>query len=209
MATYPKPSQMEPEDWSPNQLAKRDKIILATTKLMSRDGIKGCTARSVASASDVSTSALHYYFRDTDEIVDLAFRQLMDRFFSKVETVANEAESPVCALWNACCAYLEEGNLASKNISPKSRSRRAPMLWFEFHIESLRTSDLRTVQELSARGAKLFTKLITDVGAEDPSVKGESLYCALLGAAIRDTLFHRDASDLATDLLHSLGLPRP
>lgn len=209
MVTYPKPSQMEPEDWSPNQLAKRDKIIEATMKLMTRDGIRGCTARSVAAAGNVSTSALHYYFRDTEEIIDLAFRQLMGRFFARIEAAATESKSPVEALWAACCAYLEEGSLASRNASPKSRTRRAPMLWFEFHIESLKTSDLRTVQELSARGAQLFIGLVASAGDPRPHITGEALYCALLGAAIRDTLFHREAADYVADILGSLSLPRP
>lgn len=209
MVTYPKPSQMEPEDWSPNQLAKRDKIIEATMRLMTRDGIRGCTARSVASAGGVSTSALHYYFRDTEEIIDLAFRQLMGRFFSRVEGVAGSADTPVRALWGACCAYLEEGSIASRNVSAKSRARRAPMLWFEFHIESLRTGDLRTVQELSARGAQLFVGLVASTGHSKPHIAGEALYCALLGAAIRDTLFHRDTSEYVADILTSLSLPKP
>ncbi|MHB8671618.1 MAG: TetR/AcrR family transcriptional regulator, partial [Acidimicrobiales bacterium] len=60
---------------SPNQLAKRDEIVSAAVEVLLRDGVHGCTVRSIAASAGVSKGSVHYYFGDVDEIVDLAMVQ--------------------------------------------------------------------------------------------------------------------------------------
>jgi AcrR family transcriptional regulator len=199
---------MGPGDWSPNQLDKRDRIVHAAAHIMAIEGVAACTARSVSAACSLSTSAIHYYFKDTDEIFDLAFRRVMDRFFFHIEHVSSLETDPVAALWAASCAYLRRGSEGTLEENDVTSPRRAPMLWFEFQAQSLRSGDLATVRELSSRGANFFGTLLQSVGVSNPE-KAEALYCALLGAAIRDSLFHQSTEDYVRSLLDALELPTP
>jgi AcrR family transcriptional regulator len=208
MVTNPKPSQRRPADWSPNQVAKRDMIIQAACHIMATEGVRACTARSVSAESGLSTSSIHYYFRDTDEILDLAFRRITDRFFAHIEASAAAAADPVEALWNTVYAYVERGGKSPVTRRTKV-SRRAPMLWFEFQAESLRSGNLVTVRELSSRGSTIFAKLVAAVGAANPEGKAEALYCAIVGAVVRDLLFHRPTEEYVAELMRALDLPIP
>lgn len=208
MAMNPKPSLLGPERLSPNQNAKRTQIIQAASKVMVRDGIEACTARSVSAASGLSTSAIHYYFNDTEEILDQAFRAVMERFFLHIDRAAAGHENPVRALWAAAHAYFERTS-GSIRATDDHGGRHAPMLWFEFQARSLRSGNIATVQELSARGASYFHELIARCEIDSPQIRGEALYCALLGAAIRDSLERRPTSEWVASLFSALSLPLP
>ena len=203
-----KPSSLNPAELSPNQLAKRKHIIQAASRLMVQEGVLACTARAVSAASGVSTSAIHYYFKDTDQILDEAFRIVMGRFFVQVARAAEAHDNPVRALWAAAHSYFERTS-DSIRATDAEGVRHAPMIWFEFQAHSLRTGDIATVQELSARGADFFQELVARCGIESPQVKAEALYSALLGAAIRDSLSPRPTSEWVASLFSALSLPLP
>jgi AcrR family transcriptional regulator len=205
MVANPIPSRRTTDDWSPNQLAKRDAIVQATARLMIREGVRACTSRAISATSEMSTSALHYYFRDTDEILDLAFRRIGERFFRRLEEVARSEPKPVDALWGAAAVYLERGSEWHEDESKAERG--APMLWFEFQAESLRSGDLTTARELSAMGLTIFERLIKAAGIAPVAAAAQTLYSALLGAAIRDSLFHRPNYEVLAELSAMLGLP--
>jgi AcrR family transcriptional regulator len=208
MVANPIPSRRTSEDWSPNQLAKRDAIIRATSKLMSREGVRACTSRAISATSELSTSALHYYFRDTSEILDLAFRHITERFFDKLSRAAAAEAKPLDALWATATAYLQSGSEWHED-DPRlnERTAQAPMLWFEFQAESLRTGDLTTVRELSARGLALFETLVKAAGIASPMRAAQVLYSTLLGASIRDSLFHRPVHEVLAEISVALSLP--
>lgn len=208
MTINPKPSLLNPDDLSPNQLAKRKAIVQAAGRVMVREGIVATTARSVSAESGMSTSAMHYYFSDTDEILDLAFRAVMERFFVHIESAAARHENPVRALWAAANAYFERSS-DSIRATGDHGEQHAPMIWFEFHAQSLRTGNIGTVQELSERGSTFFQNLIERCGIESPQQKAEALYCALLGAAVRDSLSRRPTSEWVASLFSALSLPLP
>ena len=208
MAINPKPSLLNPDDLSPNQLAKRKQIILAASRVMVREGVAACTARSVSAASGLSTSAIHYYFNDTDEILDQAFRSVMERFLTNIARAAEVHDNPVRALWAAAHAYFEWTSDSIRAIDEHG-IRHAPMLWFEFQAQSLRSGNIATVQELSDRGASFFHELLARCGLESPQIRGETLYCALLGAAVRNSLAPRPTSEWVASLFSALSLPLP
>ena len=79
----------------------------AAADVLRREGWAGCTARAISDASPLTKSALHYYFDDVDEIVELAFRRVMDEALSRVEAVAEAEADPVDALWGAARARFE------------------------------------------------------------------------------------------------------
>src|ERR1700761_1358280 len=189
MVANPIQTRRTTQDWSPNQLAKRDAIVQATSRLMVREGVRACTSRGISAASELSTSALHYYFRDTDEILDLAFRRIGERFFRRMEEIARNEAKPVDALWGAASEFLLRGSEWQDDDGKDGRMRNAPMIWFEFQAESLRRDDLATARELSAKGLTIFQRLIKAVGVTPITPTAQSLYSALLGASIRDSLF--------------------
>lgn len=206
MVAVTKPGSKLPDEWSPNQVAKRDHIIKSTARLMSREGVKACTARAVSNASDISTSALHYYFSDLDEITELAFTYIANSFFSAMEKIAGESEDDVHALWNVACSYLARATDVGESVQ---EHKRAPMLWFEFHAECMRMGKLELVRELSELGASIFERLVRNVGAKNPAGDGEALYCALLGATVRNSLLGRPIEDFVKEIFIAQALPLP
>lgn len=208
MAVNPKPSLMKPKDWSPNQVAKRDRIVQAASRLMVRDGIHACTARTISAECGFSTSSIHYYFRDIDEILDLAIRRVIDRFLGEVQQAAAEYDDPIRALWAATYAYIERTS-DSARAADEFGTRHAPMVWFEYQARSLRIGDISTAKELAARGAAYFVELVTHCDVEEAALKADSLYCALLGAGLRDSMARRPTSEWVREILLAHGLPIP
>lgn len=192
--------------WTPNQQAKRVEIIDAAARVLSTAGLAGCTARALSEAAPLTTSALHYYFNSIDEIVDLAFRKLMVGFQERVHGAAASETDPVDALWAAANAYIRHGTEWQDPRRPPQRER-APMLWFEYQAASLRSGNLDTVREISSTGVAFFESLLEAIGVDDHPSVSSTLYSALLGSAIRDSLFHRDAPDLLGELSATLRIP--
>ena len=208
MVANPIPSRRAASDWSPNQLAKREAIVKATARLMAREGVRACTSRAISSMSAMSTSALHYYFRDTNEILDLAFRSINQRFFERLDAAAKSETKPIDALWATAAAYLHWGSEWHDQAMPESsRPPHAPMLWFEFQAESLRSGELTTVRELSAHGFTIFEGLLAAAGVSPAAPSAQVLYSSLLGASIRDSLFHRPVNEVLGELSAVLHLP--
>ncbi|MGE3249057.1 MAG: TetR/AcrR family transcriptional regulator [Hyphomonadaceae bacterium] len=204
MAANPAPSKLAPQELSPNQLAKRQAIVRAAAQLMSNQGVHACTSRAISQASGFSTSALHYYFRDIDEIFDLAIRSVIDRFLSNMQNAADAEADSIDALWAACTAYFQHG---SDWRDGKKQRARAPMVWFEYQAESLRKNDLDTVRELSQRGLEFIERLVIAAGLPRPEMTAHALYLALIGAVVRDNLFHRDVTIVLGELSAALSIP--
>jgi AcrR family transcriptional regulator len=206
MVANPIPSRRSADDWSPNQLAKRQGIVRATAKLMAAEGVQACTSRAIAVAGEVSTSALHYYFRDTEEVLDLAFRYISSRFWDRLRLAAAGETRPVDAFWAAATAYLQFGSEWSEE-GAKNAQAHAPMLWFEYQAASLRAGNLATAREISSEGLELFRALLSAVRPGNQSKTADVVYSVLLGASIRDSLFHRPAYEVLAEMASVLGLP--
>ncbi len=192
--------------WTPNQQAKRVEIIDAAARVLSTVGLAGCTARTVSEVAPLTTSALHYYFDSIEEIIDLAFRKLTVGFQERVHQAASRESDPVDALWAAANAYIRHGTEWQDPARPPQRER-APMLWFEYQAASLRSGHLETVREISSTGSAFFESLLAAVGVENHAALSSTLYSALLGSAIRDSLFHRPAAELLGELSATLNIP--
>ena len=164
MAVNPQPGLMKPNSWSPNQIAKRNKIVQAASRLMVREGVHACTARMISAECGFSTSSIHYYFKDIDEILDLAIRRVIGRFLRQVENEAALHDDPVQALWAAAHAYFERTS-DSIRATDGSGFRHAPMVWFEFQARSLRTGDIQTARDLSSEATQLFVKWMSKIEA--------------------------------------------
>jgi AcrR family transcriptional regulator len=79
---------------SNNQRVKRAQIIDAAKEVLATQGLAACTARAVADASPLTKSAIHYYFRDVDEIVDEAMAEHVDAMLVNLRRAADSADPP-------------------------------------------------------------------------------------------------------------------
>ncbi len=190
----------EPEALSPNHEAKRQALVDGAIHVLWHEGVEACTARAIADASPLTKSALHYYFDDVGEILDLAFRHLMDEYMSRIEKAAVDAPDPVTALWGAIEQYLTHG---------AERPGRAPLLWFDYHVHSLRRGETATAAELTARTQAFFQGLTVATGVENGRARGRILFSALIGQVVVGSLEPREAAADIADLAASLGLPVP
>ena len=185
---------------SPNHEAKRQALVDAAIHVLWHDGVEACTARSIADASPLTKSALQYYFDDVDEIIDLAFRHLMDEYFTRFQKAAIDASDPINALWGAIEGYLTHG---------AERPGRAPLLWFDYHVHSLRRGDSTMAAELTMRTYEFFAELVAATEVDAPEERARILFSALIGLVVVDSLEPREASQTIADLGASLGLPTP
>lgn len=114
---------------TPNQRRKQQQIIDAARGVLAGAGLAGCTARAVADASPLTKSAMHYYFRDIDEVIDLAMDAHLDALLTSLREVADREPDPARKLWRVVDAYLDTF----------ARQPHAALLWFEYWIAVSRT----------------------------------------------------------------------
>ena len=187
--------------WSPNQLQKREILISAAAEVIIREGIEACTARAIADASPLSTSSLHYYFSEVDEIIDLAFRGIFEHIIERIREQAQQADNPVDALWGAITEYFHRGSI-------EGHRPHTPMLWFEYQLVSMRRNETETMSEIAGEIMGLFHQLIEATNIDDAGAKSEVLFVAALGYTAISPLHKIDLEDTLDRLATVLGLPR-
>lgn len=143
-------------------------------------GLTGCTSRAIAEASGLAKSALHYYFRDTEEIVDCAFRRLIGDFIDRIEATATAALSPQQGLRAAASTYLYLGS--------SGHSATLPMLWLEMQLAARRSGNTATLRELASRMIELLATLFRKIGTAEPENHARVLLSSLFGILIRDAV---------------------
>jgi len=126
-----------------NRRGKREQIIDAAKQVLARDGLAACTARAVADASPLTKSAVHYYFDDIHQIVDLAMREHVTAMVTGLRHAADGVPDPAEKLWAVVDAYL-----ATFAAQPN-----AAFLWFEYWIDTSRrqSADARRNPPLSGQ----------------------------------------------------------
>ena len=119
-------------------------------QLLARDGLAGCTARAVADASPLTKSAIHYYFRDIDEIVDAAVAAHLDAMLAGLREVAREHADPDERLRAVIVAYLD--TFVDRP--------HAAFLWFEHWIAAGRRGEPASVEAMLTAVEALFDELL-------------------------------------------------
>lgn len=180
--------------------AMRETILEATIEVLRREGVAACTVRAIAEASGLSKSAMHYYFEEVDQIVDLAFERLMSSFIEKMERAAGAEPDPVDALWAAVHEYLRLG-------TDHPGGSRVPMLAFEYQIMSTRRGDTTTIDQLTAHVRDMFRTLTAAAGVPDPDDVADVLLWALIGAVVRSS--DEPTSSTIGALAAATALPPP
>ncbi|MGR9092754.1 MAG: TetR/AcrR family transcriptional regulator [Gammaproteobacteria bacterium] len=191
------PTADRPLRLSPNQRAKREALIVAAIGVLRTRGLAGCTSRAIADASGCAKSALHYYFRDTEEIVALAFQRLMTQYIERIRAAADDAPDPNAALWAATSTYL--------HLGATQHSDQLPMLWFEVQLAASRCGDTAALSRLTAQTTEMLSAIVAATGATAPAATARVLLASLVGILVRDALEPVDLDEALRECLHVLG----
>ncbi|MFC4585340.1 TetR/AcrR family transcriptional regulator [Sphaerisporangium corydalis] len=185
-------SEGQARRWSPNQRAKQEQIIEAAREVITRDGLAACTARAVADASPLTKSAIHYYFDDMDEIVDLAMARHMSGCLDRIGDAANRHERPVDRFWAAVRTYLEIF----------AERPNAALLWFSYWVDVGQKGRLEPIDRMHQAMIGVLHDLLADVPVDDPPARAHALFSYLLGTltqqAVRPVPFSELMPEIAT-----------
>jgi AcrR family transcriptional regulator len=175
---------------SPNQDSKRRQIIEAARVLLARDGLAGCTARAIADASPLTKSAIHYYFDDIDEIIDLAMTAHVNATLGALREVARRHSDPGQQLRAVVQAYLD--TFADKPY--------AAFLWFEYWIAAGRRETTDTVDRMLGDVRTLLAGLLADAGADNPGQTARTLLSWLLGSVVQQHIHPLPAAAIQAEI---------
>lgn len=183
---------------SPSAIDRKEQLVAAATKVLKERGVAACTARTIADASPLTKSSVHYYFEDVDELVDVAMSRLMDEFVERISAAAASAADPVTALWAAAETYLELGT---------SVPGRIPLLWFEYQVAAVRRGRIDVVKQIIEHGAAMWEQLVTATGVADAPARGRALFAALIGSIIEQSYEPRPVGDVLAEIADALSIP--
>ena len=183
-------SKTEPVALSPNQESKRRQVIEAARVVLARDGVSGCTVRAVADASPLTKSAIHYYFRDIDEIVDLAVAAHLDAMLESLRDVAARHRDPDKRLRAVLDAYL-----AVFTDKPY-----AAFLWFEYWVTAGRRNRTDAVDDMLHKVHTLLVECTDDLPIDNADQTAHVLLSWLLGTVVQQRVRPRTTKALAAEI---------
>ncbi|GHF74766.1 AcrR family transcriptional regulator [Amycolatopsis bartoniae] len=175
---------------SPNQLAKQEQIVDAARKVLVRDGLAGCTARSIADAGPLTKSAIHYYFSDIDLLIDRAVAALVTDFLTELRRVAEKYDEPRERLWAVLETYLDTF----------AEHPNAAFAWFEYWVAVGRADNVAAAEVTLRSVIELLTDLLGDVGIDDPRARARALQSYLLGAVVQQHVRRRPFAVLREEI---------
>jgi AcrR family transcriptional regulator len=77
-----------PEPSGDDKVGRRTKIIAATLRVLSREGIRGATMRAIAREMGLTTGVISHYFKDKDELMHEALQTCFDPTIVALEQAA-------------------------------------------------------------------------------------------------------------------------
>lgn len=183
---------------SPNQLAKRDEIMSAAVEVLLRDGVHGCTVRAIAAAAGVSNGAVHYYFRDIEEIVDLAMLHATHGWIawlrSATATDTAGALPPTERFWWVMAACLEPFAGGDRTLMP---------LWLEYWATCTRAARVEPLRAVQGVLVSYVAELVNAAGIHNAEERAVAVTAYLFGtgmqesvAAVRPEITQRDIASL-------------
>lgn len=193
---------------SPNHLAKRDEIVSAAVEVLLRDGVHRCTVRAIASAAGVSKGAVHYYFQDVDEIVDIAMAQATRGWISWLRSAASTGtgiDSP-----HGHNAAVRFWRVIAASVQPFARGDRTLMpLWLDYWstcTRARRTEPARTVHDLLTA---YVTELLADAGVTDAPDRSSAVTCYLFGVSMQEPVRSVSLASVARHVSELSGVQPP
>ncbi|NUP48199.1 MAG: TetR family transcriptional regulator [Catenulispora sp.] len=178
-----------------NRRGKREQIIDAAKQVLARDGLAACTARAVADASPLTKSAVHYYFDDIHQIVDLAMREHVTAMVTDLRRAAAGTPDPAEKLWAVVHAYL-----ATFAAQPN-----AAFLWFEYWIDAGRRGSTDAIAATTQDMRTLLEELVAHLPVDDPAATARSLLSWLLGTIVQQQVQPQPLAQVRQELNGIVG----
>lgn len=173
-----------------NRRAKQDQIIAAAKNVLAREGLAACTARSVADASPLTKSAIHYYFNDINEIIDLAVSGHVDAMLGALRRIAAEASDPSERLWRVIHTYL----------TTFVDQPHAAFMWFEYWISAGRRASLTAAEHMLDEVRSFLVELLAHLSLSDPDETANAVLSWLLGTIVQQHVRPRTQEQLYGEL---------
>lgn len=163
--------------------------------MLARDGLAGCTARTVADASPLTKSAINYYFGSIDEIVDLAVTAHVEAMLSALRDVARRHDDPRERLHAVLQAYLD--TFAERPY--------AAFLWFEYWIAAGRRGRTGTIEVMLGQVRDFLAELLAGLPVADPEAAAHALLSWLLGSVVQQHVQPLPAATVQAEVTRLLG----
>jgi AcrR family transcriptional regulator len=191
---------------SANQRAKRDEIVAAAVTVLLRRGMPACTVRSIALEAGVAKGAVHYYFHDVDEIVDLAMLSATEAWIAWLRASAGEpstepsTKTAARIFWRAVTACVEPFAQGDRTLMP---------LWLEYWAACTRAGRIEPLRVVFELLVSTVAELLGGAGADDPHGRALAVSSYLFGAGMREALGRIEVTELCRHVAALSGLPPP
>lgn len=188
----------------PNQLAKRDEIVSAAVDVLLRDGVQGCTVRAIAAAASVSNGAVHYYFHDVEEIVDLAMLRATHAWIawlrSATVTGTAGALTPTERFWRVMAACLEPFTDGDRTLMP---------LWLEYWASCTRAARVEPLRAVQGLLVSYVTELAAAAGIHNAEERAVAVAAYLFGTGMQESVVAVRPGIVARHIASLCGIAPP
>jgi AcrR family transcriptional regulator len=183
---------------SPNQEFRRGEIVDAAADVLRTSGVAAATVRGIAERAGLSKGAVHYYFDDAQELVELAFAQLAHTFHEHIRREAGTLDDPQQALWHAIVSY----------VTPWDAHSSMTLLWCEYYVASVRAGRFDGVVAVQRAMHDLFAGLL---GRIEPGMRehAPALTRYVTGAVLSRPQMPVEPAALVAEGARLLGLRAP
>jgi AcrR family transcriptional regulator len=163
--------------WTPNQQSVRARIASAAARVVARSGIAACTVRAVAAEAGLTKSTVHYYLRDSNELVDLAVLGFLDALADYAASLISAAADGLDALY-ALVRMFTTGEGPPIAMSD-------PTLWSDFATHAWRRGAFDELALCLDTFSSLFEHALALVGVDNVQWRARSIHLYLLGTLNR------------------------
>lgn len=131
---------------------RREEVLTATCEVIREVGFRHVRIADVAERIGTSTGIIHYYFRTKDELLQAAFRYMLDKARARSLAALDGVSDPVERLYA----------VVDVNLPTPSDSRDWP-IWIDLWAESLRDPEIRKLNGTSySRWISLVQGIVED-----------------------------------------------
>jgi len=131
---------------------RREEVLAATCEVIREVGFRHVRIADVAERIGTSTGIIHYYFRTKDELLQAAFRYMLDKARARSLAALDGVSDPVERLYA----------VVDVNLPTPSDSRDWP-IWINLWAESLRDPEIRKLNGTSySRWISLVQGIVED-----------------------------------------------
>lgn len=155
---------------TPIKNIRRQELLDAAFNSIRRRGIQATTIASIAEEAGVSKGTIHHYFKDREELIELAVRRIFSMRHDAVLQKLKTAKSPSERLWA----------VISVNLDPQYLELGFCRAWISIAAEA--TENVRFARVLRVHHARERSNLVHALRAMDhqPDVSGVAVGLKLL-----------------------------